>query len=207
MPAEPCSWLCNTIQNENCTEIAHELHVARVLQVVPPFVSQQETKLWPALLRSPKGKSHYIPSAVPWARLSVICYVGWIQWQLPNVTGRTHLLHAKRTKCPAVLCQHRWWSHGTQLVLRRVWVCLKRIILHDKCIPWMLSSIHWDRKLSIHSGPWFLVFGFLHAAAYAITMFVPPCLSICVSLITFEAPANFRHSWQKGKYLRDINFL
>lgn len=32
-------------------------------------------------------------------------------------------------------------------------------------------------------------------------------LYMCVPLITLEALANFSHSWQEGKDLRDINFL
>lgn len=133
----------------------------------------------PALLRSPKGKSHYVSPAIPWARLSVILYGGWIQWQLPNITGRTHLLHAKRTKCPAMLYWHHWWSHGTQLVLCCVWVCLKRIILHDKHIPWMLSSIHW--KPSLHSGPWlWCLVSFMQQIMHLLCLC--PSLSFYVSL-------------------------
>lgn len=97
-----------------------------------------------ALLRSPKGKSHYIPPAIPWARLSVTLHVGWIyakcNWQ-DALAGLPKGLSALQSHNSIA-----GGSHGTQLVLRCLWVCLKRIILHDKCIPWMLSSIHWDRN-------------------------------------------------------------
>lgn len=52
-----------------------------------------------------------------------------------------------------------------------------------------------------------MVFGFLQAEAYAITMFMPLSFSMCVSLITLEALDNFSHSYQEGKDVRDINFL
>lgn len=118
-------------------------------RLFPTLWADTKANCVPASLRSPKGKCHCVPPAFPWVRSSVILYQGCIQWQLPNVIGRMHLLHAKRTKGPSMLYWYGWWRHETQLVLHLMWVCLERVILHDKYIPSILSSLAWKENLSI----------------------------------------------------------
>lgn len=147
MPAQPCYWLCNITWNRELYLNSSWSACCTGAALSPTLWANRKENCVPALLRSPKGRSHYVPAAIPWVRLSVTLYQGWIQWQLPNVIGSMHLLHAKRTKCPAMLYWYGCWRHGAQLGLRLIWARLENAILHDKRIPWILPSIHWEENL------------------------------------------------------------
>lgn len=174
MPAQPCCRLCNITQNWelylNSSWSAHCASATGCSSLCEPTQKQTVHLLCSDHLKANVTVSHQ--------QFQVrIIYQDWIQWQLPNVIGRMRLLHAKRTKCP--IYWYGWWRHGTQLVLCLIWVCLGRVILHDKHIPWILPSVHWEENLLSILGHGYDV-GLCHAAVYANTVCAPLSLYVCL---------------------------